>query len=937
MDGARALTLKFDFSTIGRDLLDHKGKPTAEQTRWRIVAKTSRMGIWEYDRDYKNRFFSTEWYELRGQKETPAEEAASHEEWLDSIHPDDQSVARLLTAQFHSGKLKQLNFEYRERHTKGRWVWILARGEAVEWDGDGKPTRFVGTDIDITTVKDAQDANAELREEQLRNQVALNSAEQGVWDVTSNRENIYLSDTWRTLRGYAAHSTYGAFERDWIDDIHPDDVEWTVNNPMHPRHNNQSDEINFQYRQRNADGEWMWILSRGKVVERDGSGKPIRQIGTDTDITDIKHAEHLTARLSRTLGLAIEASQAGVWETDLKTGDAIWDRKTREIFGLTNDQGVVNADTFKSFVHPDDISLVERECDTPARNNEDFSSAYRIIHPTKGVRYLRTNACFQGGDARHRHVGIVWDVTDAQESQRELRNTNAVLDQVVEQMAQGLLVFMGMDFDNATLFMKNQKVVDMLERPGGLPENETTFQDYFEYVSQFIEWPVDGANNPSELMSKLRSDTILRVILRLPNGRIVRTNGSKFGDIGRIVTFTDVTDIFQSEQERISLAESLSHMERLQSVGKLTGGIAHDFNNLLAAIIGNAELLAHELGQENELLTQVLQAAGQGAELTQRLLAFSRKQPLTPQPIDLIPLMESTKKLLQPSIGEDISVHISASPKLWLCIADAGQLQNALINLAVNARDAMPKGGTVQIHATNTTVSPTKSPHKLDLEPGDYVLITVTDNGVGMGEKVALRAFEPFYSTKGIGEGSGLGLSMVYGFVKQSNGDIFIDSSPGTGTSIHIYLPRSEAVIRSDAAQPVKKLTSKEQKITVMLVEDNRPVRLVIETVLKRLGYDILAFEDAAEALEGFQKTDQNISLVLSDIGLPGGMNGIELCSKLKDIDPSLRILNISGYHDGLQHEAKNGDPKFDVLLKPFSIADLSTRLTSILEAPAAE
>jgi PAS domain S-box-containing protein len=887
------------------------------------------MGVWDYDKDFKNRFFSKEWYEIRGLDEVIPNETPDHVEWLNSLHPDDRAQCKKLVTQFHNGDIKSVSVEYRLRHSNGSWIWILARGEAVSWDEIGSPTRFVGTDIDITSIKEAQDANRVLRDDQMRNHVALECAKQGVWDTDNDHEASYLSDTWRTMRGHPAQSTYGASERDWIDDIHPDDLNWVINQPFYLSDKAATNEINYQYRQRTEDGQWMWVLSRGKVVERDPSGTPIRRIGTDTDITEIKEAEMFTARLSSTLGLAVEASQAGVWETDAQTGDALWDAKTREIYGLDEGDQLVSEETFQSFIHPDDVDLVEKECNVPARLNQDFSSAYRIIHPTKGVRHVRTDAQFQSGGDHLRHVGIVWDVTEAQEQERQLRQTHAVLDQVVQQMAQGLLVFTGDTVESAKVIFKNQKIVDMLGIPGGITEHETTFTAYLEYILNFVEWPVEGAANKLELLELIRSDKKMQVIARLPNGRIVRTNGSKFGDNGRIVTFTDVTDIFQSEQERTSLAESLSHMERLQSVGKLTGGIAHDFNNLLAAIIGNTELLAHELGDGHELLSQVLQAAEQGAELTQRLLAFSRKQPLVPKPIDLIELMESTKKLLRPVIGETIGVNCSAGADLWNCIADAGQLQNALINLAVNARDAMPKGGEIRVHAINAVIDK----DDLDLAKGDYVKITVSDTGFGMGEKVALRAFEPFYSTKGIGEGSGLGLSMVYGFVKQSHGDIVIDSKPGEGTSIHVYLPKSKEVVLPKPVQHVP-IAQKAQKSTIMLVEDNPSVRRVLQTALKKLGYDIVTYEDAADALKGFANTEIKIDLVLSDVGLPGGMNGIELCARLKTMDPHLRVLNISGYHDVLQSEANRSKSKFEILLKPFSIADLAARLSRLLDTP---
>ncbi len=419
--------------------------------------------------------------------------------------------------------------------------------------------------------------------------------------------------------------------------------------------------------------------------------------------------------------------------------------------------------------------------------------------------------------------------------------------------------------------------------------------------------------------------------------RIVRPDGSirhirdrafpvknKEGAVYRIVGIAeDVTE----ERRR---DEQLHHAQKMEVVGQLTGGVAHDFNNLLAVIRGNAELLVDQIG-ENNLLASIDRAASQGAELTQRLLAFSRRQKLEPQAIDLARLVSETEDLLQRTIGEPIAVDIDLPDDLWPVRADPSQLESALMNLAINARDAMPRGGTLSIGCENTRISESDQRLTDDMRAGDYVQITVGDTGIGMAEEVLKHAFEPFYTTKGVGEGSGLGLSMVYGFVQQSGGDVIIKSEPNVGTQVKLLLPRATA---SELAEKpaVEAERASGQGECILVLEDDPDVRFVAVTALERLGYRVKEAADASAARQVLDGSDP-VDLLLTDVVLPGGVSGPELAADAKAVNPNLKVVFMTGNTAELYADDKIPGLDGQLLSKPFRRAELATAIQESLAA----
>jgi signal transduction histidine kinase/ActR/RegA family two-component response regulator len=379
----------------------------------------------------------------------------------------------------------------------------------------------------------------------------------------------------------------------------------------------------------------------------------------------------------------------------------------------------------------------------------------------------------------------------------------------------------------------------------------------------------------------------------------------------------------------------LRQAQKMEAIGSLTGGMAHDFNNLLSVVIGNLDAVVERVdGAARQLSQQALDAALRGADLTRRLLAFARRQPLQPQHVDVNKLVDGITKLLSRTLGENIQITFNPASDAWLVVADAVQLEASLTNLATNARDAMPNGGRLTITTGNRVLDEQYARQHPEVVAGDYVMIEVSDTGTGMTPDVAARIFEPFFTTKEIGKGSGLGLSMVYGYAKQSGGHVNVYSEVGIGTTFRLYLPRAlgEAVAPTQSAEPAP---AKQGHETVLVVEDNDAVRRVVVRQLGELGYHVLESVDAAAALE-ILTAGTRVDLLFTDIVMPGKLNGLDLARVAMGRWPSLKIVLTSGFPetkvDGFAEPMTSG---LRLLSKPYRKDELARVLRSALEGSA--
>jgi signal transduction histidine kinase/DNA-binding response OmpR family regulator len=390
---------------------------------------------------------------------------------------------------------------------------------------------------------------------------------------------------------------------------------------------------------------------------------------------------------------------------------------------------------------------------------------------------------------------------------------------------------------------------------------------------------------------------------------------------GAVVRCVDITEKLRDEA-------ALRQGQKMEATGQLTGGMAHDFNNILQVIRANLDLLKGEAGDNAAMLSRVQSAtaaADRGARLTQQLLAFARRQPLTPQPTNIATLVGDLADLMRHSLGERIGIELKLADDPWNARIDAGQLENAILNLAINARDAMPDGGTVRVEVSNATLDRRYAALHPDVAPGPYVLVDVSDTGIGMPPEVAAQAFDPFFTTKGDGKGTGLGLSMVYGFVRQSNGHIRIDSAIGQGTSIKLYLPRTGDPVAEESAVPVHAVSGSER---ILVVEDSEDVRRAVVDMLTGWGYRVEAAEDPDVAAAMLER-DSAFDLLFTDIVMPGTITAVELAQLAQRLRPGMAVLLTSGFARGLiPDHTRSGYP---MIAKPYSSEALSTKLRTVL------
>ncbi len=396
--------------------------------------------------------------------------------------------------------------------------------------------------------------------------------------------------------------------------------------------------------------------------------------------------------------------------------------------------------------------------------------------------------------------------------------------------------------------------------------------------------------------------------------------------------FRGIVFMLEDATERKALELQLRQSQKMEAIGQLTGGVAHDFNNLLGIIIGSLDLLYEQLGTDDAELRKLteasIRAAERGAGLTRSLLAFARKQPLNPSLVEANALLAEIADMLRRTLGETIEIMVEAKAGLWGCEVDPAQLQNALINLTVNARDAMPGGGKLTIETGNVILDQDYADVHAEVIPGDYVCLAVSDTGTGMPPEVITRAFDPFFTTKKAGEGTGLGLSMIYGFAKQSSGHVKIYSEVGVGTTIKLYLPKAkEAAQAAENTAPAENSRGDE---TVLVVEDSGEVRGLVVQVLGKLGYKVLETANATDALSVIQQ-EPAIDLLLTDVVLGAAMNGCELAEQAKSMSSKLKVLFMSGYTENAMLHQGRLDRGVHLLQKPFRKAELASKIREAL------
>jgi len=544
-----------------------------------------------------------------------------------------------------------------------------------------------------------------------------------------------------------------------------------------------------------------------------------------------------------------------------------------------------------------------------------------------------------------RRGGIDALVVGGQEEQRRiytLENADQPYRVLIEQIQEGA-VTLGVD---GTVLYCNQRLAEML----GVPQERVIGQALQAYVlpddaAAFARLLARARHAATRNELTVRTDKGAHVPVHLSFSPLQREGGAAL----LCGVLTDLTQqtlhlrelaeanarLVAESAERERVEDALRQSQKMEAVGQLTGGIAHDFNNLLAGISGSLELLQARvaqgrLGDLDRYLVAAQGASKRAAALTHRLLAFTRQQTLDPKPTDANRLMAGMEDLVRRTVGPAVTVEVVAAGGLWTTLVDPNQLENALLNLCINARDAMPDGGRLTIETGNKWLDE-RAARERDLAPGQYVSLCVSDTGTGMTPEVAGRAFDPFFTTKPIGMGTGLGLSMIYGFVRQSGGQARIYSEPGDGAMLCLYLPRyhGQAEVGNGPAERAAAPRAGQGE-TVLVVDDEPTVRMLVTEVLEDLGYIAIEAADGPAGLRVL-RSDVRLDLLVTDVGLPGGMNGRQVADAGRAVRPGLKVLFITGYAENAVVGNGHLDPGMHVLTKPFAMEALASRIKQLI------
>jgi PAS domain S-box-containing protein len=606
----------------------------------------------------------------------------------------------------------------------------------------------------------------------------------------------------------------------------------------------------------------------------------------------------------------------GSWSCDLKRDHVEWSDQLLKIFGIARQDFTGKVEQFMSFVHPDDRDKVQDSIDAALRSGGSFSYEERIVRPDGAVRHLQTTGevVRDKNGVPIRMLGICLDVTERKQAERALRQS----EQNYRLLLKGVRDY--------AIFM-----LDVDGRVRSWNEGAARIKGYSadEIIGRYFRVFL-----PEEIRASDLADDALISAAREGQFEaqmwLARKDGSNFfasvvmdairSDTGDLIGFAMlVRDITSQHEAHVALEEAqeqLAQAQKMEALGQLTGGIAHDFNNLLMIVSGYAQILQSRLKEAKDMqaVEAIRAAAGRGERLTRQLLAFSRRQQLTPVTVDLRLHIDTVRDMLAPSLRGNIELICEIEDKIWPVEVDLGELELALVNIAVNARDAMPNGGTITLSARNVVLRPGSAAGALH---GDFVALAIIDTGSGMPPDVLARVFEPFYTTKPIGKGTGLGLSQVHGFAIQSGGAATLSSEVGKGTAVTIYLPRSSAEPSRQVGDG--QLAAPDQaRGTVLLVEDSREVAELTSTLFEQLGFRVVRAENATEALRHLQQGIQ-FDLLFSDIVMPGPMNGLALAQACRDNFPDIPVLLTTGYSEA----AQLADGRFEILRKPFELSVL--------------
>ena len=765
----------------------------------------------------------------------------------------------------------------------------------------------------------------ELRESRRRLEQAQALAALGSWEWDLAADRVTWSpEMWR-IAGLEPRESIG-FEQ-FAAIVHPDDRDFVRDVVGQAREEARE----FEYRARilRPDGSTRVIHARGET-RADARGTPVLMLGTAQDVTEQTLREERLLQAEERLRLLVERIPAVTYTAE-PGADGAWlwvSPQIQPLLGYSPEEWVSDPSLWLERMHPDDRDRVLTQEESAAAAGGHLAVEYRMRARDGRMLWVRDEGAVVPGTAgRSLLEGVLTDITERKLAEEALRSSERRYRTIVETTTEGVWMIAP---DGHTVFA-NRRLAELLGESADALEGRP-FWDFMteETLEQVKEMRRESRRGPLEGELELRAADGRRLWVHGNTAPIFEDGEYR----GQLALVTDITTRRQADEERVRLEKRLRQHERMESVGQLAGGIAHDFNNLLAVILTYANFASDQLEGHpaKDDIDEIGRAAERAAALTRQLLVFSRRELAQPEVLDLNEVVEDTRSMLQRTLGEDVRLELRPARPLWALKADRGQLEQVIVNLAINARDSMLRGGTITVETANVHLDEAFG----DVEPGPYVRLAVTDTGAGMPPEVAARVFEPFFTTKPTGEGTGLGLSTVYGIVKQAGGRIDVYSEQGVGTVFKVYLPATLERARVEAQIEPDDQVRRGRGETILMVEDEEAVRKAVRRVLTSAGYVVLEAATPYAALATFGHLGGQVDLLLTDVVMPG-MSGTELASRLRDKLPDLRVLFASGYTDDVVMRHGVEQERFAFIEKPFSPERLQRKVRDVLDgAPVA-
>jgi two-component system, cell cycle sensor histidine kinase and response regulator CckA len=756
--------------------------------------------------------------------------------------------------------------------------------------------------------------------------LALAAAQMGAWELNLETRELSVSPGYRELFGLPEGFILSLEVFTAL--VHPDDREF-VTLEIQKTIAEKSTSFRREFRIVKSDGI-RWMQGSGKVI-CDEDGKALRMIGVTSDITERKRIDQELQDTLTRLKQAERLAKLGTWSWDLATGAITWSEESYRIRGLHPSQPPPRYEAQAQFYTPESWSLLDRAVKRALATGESYDLELELV-PTGGPVvwvHARGAAVRDNSGKVIRLQGTVQDITEQKKVADALRKSEEKFSKIfrASPIAESILAW-----DDSRILDVNEA----FERVTGYRRDEAIGR-----TTADLELWVDAEQGEAAL-AQLRTSGFLRNFehrFRRKDGDVgvglLSADRLQIGASARIVTAVfDITERKRAEQEKADLEEQFLQAQKLEGIGRLAGGVAHDFNNLLTVINGYSDLLLNRLSSEDPVRAMIksINRAGERAKgLTNQLLAFSRRQTIRPAVLLLNTVVKNSQRVIERLIGERIELVTVLDPQLGLVLADPEQIQQALLNLIVNSRDAMPDGGTLTIETSNVEVDEPKAATHPNARGGRYVLLKVADSGTGMDQQTLKNAFEPFFTTKDAGKGTGLGLSTVYGIVMQSQGWTEVESTVGAGAAFSLYFPRTDAAVSPE--QTKEGVAEPDGNRTVLLVEDEEPVRAFATMVLESNGYTVLVAADSHEAHLHAAEHPGEIHLLLTDVILHG-VNGKKLSESLLMVRPQLKVLFMSGYPADVIARRGVLEPGVPYLHKPFTPDEVLAAVRRLLAGP---